>query len=31
MLRSYLDNEHPRIREAIALLMDGKKIPEGFF
>lgn len=31
MLRNYLDNEHPRIREAIALLMDGKKIPVNFF
>ena len=31
VLRGYLDNEHPRIREAIALLMDGKKIPEDFF
>ena len=31
MLRPYLDNEHPRIREAIALLMDGKKIPPDFF
>lgn len=31
ILRNYLDNENPRIRAAVALLMDGRKIPIDFF